>query len=350
MSNIPALSQTEALGLIKSALPQRVMQLLQGQQGEGILASVAKVAAVLSARWATLYQDRYYLQSTRGRYATVSAVVTWTAGVVDAVELEAGQVVLETRWGVQYVLGEVLSAPAGAPPGYSATVQLRSLYRTHEADIEQSHLDAWPPSLTEGVDPAASIMWADGVSPAAQDEFLAGVGIGTITIAATGDASGGRLPLLDLLAQGQGVIPGEEETDSQLANRLRRPQEVHSPDAILDAVNAVLTPFGVVATLEEPWTYAMTWEGTDMASGSGAWGVAPWGRRGFFVIRVPNFGYEPDGFAWGATPSSGAWGVHPWGSEDVSYLGVIQGLQDLVDRLSLAGVKGLVVADNVGLM
>lgn len=349
MSNVPALSQTEALRLVKTALPQRVVKLLQGQEGEGILAAAAKLTAVLSGRWRRMYQDRYYLQSTRGEYATLTAEVQWTLGTVEAVGLEVGQPVLSSRWGTEYVLAEQLEAPAGAGAPYTATVSLRSRYRTHDADIEAIHLDQWPATLTEGIDPASDIAWTDGTTGAGQSEFLAGVANGTILIAATTDATGGRLPLLDFLAQGAGIIPGDDETAAQLAERLRRPRDVHSPQAILDAVNAILVPYGVTATLEEPWAYALTWEGSDLVQGNGAWGVAPWGRRGFFVVVVPNFGVQPDGFAWGATPASGAWGVHPWGTGDVSYEAIIQGLQSLVDALSLAGVKGLVVAEGLGL-
>lgn len=342
MSNIPAQTQASALLLIKSALPKRVMDLLANKEGEGILVAIAKLTEVLSTRWKRLYDDRYYLKSSRGNSATVTVDVTFAAGTYDKV-LAEGQVVLETLWGVQYVLAEQLDMPLA---GGVASVDLRSLFRTHEADIEQSHLNAWPSELTEGVDPAAEILWGDGMSDAAKQEFLDGVDDETITIAATTDAAGGRLPMLDLLAQGHGIIPGADEAAAQLADRLRKPVAVHSPDAILDAVNDQLAPFGVVATLEEPWEYAMAWGSVDMSTGAGAWGVAPWGRRGSFVVVVPDFGFSPDGFAFGV----GAWGVHPWGTGDVSYVGFVDGLQDLVDTLSLAGVKGFVVAEKVGLI
>ena len=344
MSNIPAQTQASALLLIKSALPKRVMDLLANKEGEGILAAIAKVTELLSTRWKRLYDDRYFLKSSRGSQATLTADVTHAAATYDHA-LAEGQVVLETRWGVQYVLSEQLTLGKG---GGVASVQLRSLYRTHEANIEQSHLDAWPATLTEGVDPAAEILWGEtspAMTDAAKQEFLDGVDAETITIAATSDATGGRLPMLDLLAQGQGIIPGEDESAAQLADRLRKPVAVHSPDAILDAVNDQLAPFGVVATLEEPWTFAMTWGGLDLGNGSGAWGVAPWGRRGYFIVHVPDFGFLPDGFAFGVSP----WGVHPWGTGDVSYEAFVDGLQDLVDTLSLAGVKGFVVAEKVGI-
>ena len=85
----------------------------------------------------------------------------------------------------------------------------------------------------------------------------------------------------------------------------------------------------------------MAYGSEDLATGAGAWGVAPWGRIRSFIVSVPDFGYSADGFAWGA----GAWGVHPWGTGDVSYEGFIEGLQDLVDTITLAGVQGIVVAE-----
>lgn len=343
MSNIPALNQAQFLTLIRTALPERVYTLLlSGEFGEGILAAVAKVASVLSARKRRQWQDIYYLQGSRGAYATTTATVTWTGGTVAGVQLLEGQPVMETRWGLRFVLAEPLEAGDGEAVNYSQSVAIRSEYRTHEADVEARHLDQWPESLSEGVDPGAQVLWGAAVSDAGKAEFLAGVASGAITIQADADGSGGRLPLLDLLAQGQGVAPAENESDLHLALRMRRPRDVHSPDAILGAVNDLLEPFGVVATMEEPWTYAMAWGNDDLATGCGAWGVAPWGRRAFFVIVVPDWGYQADGFAWGA----GAWGVHPWGSGDAGFEGVIQGLQQLVDHLTLAGVKGLVLSEN----
>lgn len=346
MSNIPSFSQAELLTLIRTALPQRIYtQLLDGELGEGILAAMAKLASVMTVRSKRMWDDIYYLKGSRGAYATTTATITWSAGTVEGFTIEAGQAILATRWGLRFVLVDAFTVGAGESPGATVTISVRSEYRSHEADVEAQHLDQWPEALTEGVDPASQIAFATGTTATAKAEFLAGIEDGSITILADADSSGGRLPLLDLLAQSQGVIPGENEAAGQLGLRMRRPTDVHSPAAILGAVNEVLKPYGVVATLEEPWTYALTWgDATNYADGNGAWGVAPWGRRAFFIIVVPDWGYEAAGFAWGG--DTGAWGVHPWGSGDAAFEGIIHGLQDLVDGLTLAGVKGLVLSEN----
>lgn len=158
-------------------------------------------------------------------------------------------------------------------------------------------------------------------------EFLAAVTAGTITITGATDMTGGSDGELDLIAMGRGLPRAYGETDAALQRRIRTLPDVVTPAAILRVVNAALEPYGVTATLHEPWDYAF-------AFGSGAFGVHPPSRLAHFVVAIPSIAYDTPGFAFG----SGAFGIHPIGTPDLARAAVYAGLQAMVDQIKLGGV------------
>lgn len=204
-------------------------------------------------------------------------------------------------------------------------VGIAALWTGPEANVPAAQISQW--ALPAGVDPASEIAWTATTATAGKTEFLAAIAAGTVTIAGLTDATGGADGFLDLIASGRGLPRAPGESDAALRKRIRTLPDVVTPAAILRAVNAAMEPWGVTATMAEPWDYGF-------AFGVGAFGVNPPSRPWHFVVLVPSIPYDAPGFAFGA----GAFGIHPIGTPDVERAGVYAGLQSLVDQIKAAGI------------
>lgn len=77
-----------------------------------------------------------------------------------------------------------------------------------------------------------------------------------VALAEVGTFGGASGMWLRLHARGYGLIPGPDETDTALRDRLRNPERKITPGAVLAAVNAAIAPYGPVqAELVEWWDF-----------------------------------------------------------------------------------------------
>ncbi|MGB0971333.1 MAG: baseplate J/gp47 family protein, partial [Mycobacterium sp.] len=267
--------------------------------------------------------------------ATGTVKVTWTAGATNAQGLQAGQILCATRWGVRYALTESLAVGGGAGAGTNTTVGVVAEYAGFEGNVEAEFIDQL--ALPSGVDPVSQIDWIPSTTTAGRDEFVASVAAGEITVIGVTAPSGGRLGTLDLIGKGRGKPRSDGEADADYRKRIRALPGGVTPNAILSAVNDYLRPYGVVATLWEPWDH---W----FVIGHPTRGVIgkssnPISRLAHFKIKVPNLGTNVGGFVIGH-PTRGVIGKssNPIGKGDTVRDGVIEGLQQMVDSIKLGGV------------
>lgn len=304
----------------------------EGRDGEEFYRAACAVAAALLARASERLRARYILQATGAQRASASVRITWASSTVDAYGLRAGQVIAKTPWGVRYYLTEAVERAASEAAG-SQDVGIAALWTGFEGNVEAEHISEW--ALPGGVDPAAQIAWTAGTGAAGQSEFIAGIASGDITIAGLTDATGGADGTLDLIGIGRALPRSAGEGDAAYRARLRALPDVVTPGAIQRVVNAALEPYGLEATIEEPWDYGF-------AFGHGAFGHAPPSRPWHFIVAVPSLPWDPDGFAFGAS----AFGRDPFGTGDAERAGFYAGLQAQVDQIKAGGIWAAVQEDT----
>ncbi|MFH1568539.1 MAG: hypothetical protein ABIL09_11135 [Gemmatimonadota bacterium] len=338
MSRLPELTKADFLALISRILASYDVQGWASDDGEEIFSAISRVAAKVLGRIAAGFNAGYILHATGPEYAAATVTVTWTLGTTEAVTVEDGQVICETPWGVQYLLTDALIVGAGAGAPTTRTVGVRAVSPGSEGNVEAEFISEW--GLPGGVSPADHIVWGAGVTATAKTELLDGIDAGTITIAGNTDATGGSLGTLDLLAAERGLPRAAGEIDAALRKRIRQWSKVVTPTAILDAVNEVLRPDGVTATMWEPWDSWFVIGDSDQ----GAIGDPdhPISRHAHFRIEVPNLGLDVDGFTVGA-PDAGVIGESPIGTGDTVTEGIIGGLQQQLDRIKAGGVWAVAV-------
>ena len=332
-------TKAEYLALIKRSLSDAMVSGWEGKGGEEVFSAVAAIAAKISERQAQMMNARYILRATGPQRATGTITVTWTLGTTLAHTLASGQVIAQTRWGVEYRLTEDLVVGAGAAAPTAVTVGVEAVLADFESNVAAVHVDQW--ALPGGVNRKENVLWDDAVTTdGAKDEFLAGLDAGEITIAGATAMTGGSMSTLDLIAAGRGKPRALDETDQPLRKRLRKGTLRITPVAILAACNEVLQPYGVTATLWEPWVDGWFTIGSPTAGGIGD-SDYPVSRIRHFRINVPNLGYSVSGFVVGDS-TQGVIGESDYGIGigDTTSAGVIAGLQQLVDRISLGGVWG----------
>lgn len=314
----------ELLALLKARLDQYQVDGWDGRSGAEFYAALAEVASAAIGRAGARLNGRLIREAAGAARAAGSVTVTWAGATADAVGLAAGQVVVRTPWGVTYELAAPVERAAGAAAG-SVTAPVAARWSGPEGNAEAAHLNTW--ALPGGVDPAASIAWTGDTTPAGQAEFLAGVAAGTITISGATDATGGADGLLDLIGAGRGMPRAAGEADAAYRVRLAKLPDIVTPAAILRAVNAALAPWGVTATMAEPWEYG--W-----APGRGAIGRNPPSRPWHFVVLAPSIPHDPPGWC----PGQRAFNRAPIGTPDTARAGFYAGLEATVNRTKAAGI------------
>lgn len=331
---VPAKSKAEFLELIKRHLAEYHVLGWVGRGGEEIFSSIAAVAAKISERMAQRYDALYILRATSGSRAAGTITVTWTEGTTEAHTLLAGQVVCGTRWGVEYRLTEDLEVGASAAADTAVTVGVEAVRMDFESNVAAVHVDQW--ALPAGVNRKEHISWSEATTDSARDEFLAGLDAGEITVAGATDMEGGALATLPLIGAGRGKPKAPGEPDATYRERIRKKPDRISPAGILRAVNAVLKPYGVEATIVEPWTCSFTFGDEEHGEIGGEFGFD---RLRHFHVVVPDLGTSVTGFTIG-DEEFGEIGHSrcPIGEGDVECEGVIDGLQGLLDRISAGGV------------
>ncbi len=314
----------ELLALLKARLDQYQVDGWDGRSGAEFYAALSGVAAAAIGRAGVQLNGRLLREATGATRAAGSVTVTWAGATTDAVGLAAGQVVVRTPWGVTYELAEPVERAAGASAG-SVTAAVTARWTGPDGNVEAAHLDVW--ALPGGVDPAASIAWTGATTADGQAEFLAGVAAGTITITGATDATGGADGLLGLIGLGRGLPRAAGESDAAYRRRLRTLPDVVTPAAILRAVDAALAPWGLAATLAEPWKYG--W-----APGRGARNRQPPTCPWHFVVLAPPIPHAPPGWC----PGRRAVNRAPVGTPDRPRAGFYAGLQSTVDTIKGAGI------------
>ena len=182
------------------------------------------------------------------------------------------------------------------------------------------------------------ITWSDDTSDAGKAEFLAGVADGTITLTAQGDLTGGAIGTLDLIASEKGLPRAEDETDAQLRRRIKRLPLTVTRANILQAINEVLAPYGVTATMVE-WFEGGLIVG-EWIGGEGHPTGAP-----SFCILIPSLKIL---LLEQGTVVADDWivGDDYVGEDYTAINGVINAVQAVVDRAKLGGVCGVVVMEE----
>lgn len=102
-----------------------------------------------------------------------------------------------------------------------------------------------------------------------------------VALAEVGTFAGADGMWLRLHARGYGLIPGPDETDAALRDRLRNPERKITPGAVLAAVNAAIAPYE--AKLVEWWGYPVLDDDFVLDSADGHLVEVP----NSFVIHIP---------------------------------------------------------------
>jgi hypothetical protein len=299
------------------------------------LGAASKMHERVMARAHEWAEGHYILAAERSGRATTTMRVTFASGTVESIRILTGQVLFATPWGVRYRLTEALRTLAGQAPGYDVTADVEAEWPGFDGNVDAEHINEI--ALPESVDPALFVDWDPVVTVTAQAEFVAGVEAGTITCLADADATGGADGTLDLLAAERGMPAEANETTEALRARIHALPDTITPAGIVRSVNRALEPWGITATLEEPWDFGM-------AIGVRAINVAPIGRVRMFVVHVPALPWATRGIGIG-NASNGVVGASPIGVTDPERAAVYAALQALVRRIKLAGVWGRVVED-----
>lgn len=325
MSVFPQLTQADLFALIQRALPGALVDGWTDRDGEEVYQAIARVFSVLHGRDVARAESSYVLTATGPVQATATIKVTWTQGTTLAVEILTGQKIVQTPWGVHYQLTESLAAGAAEAPGYSATVGVEAVWAgiepgCDEAPVDAEFLSEW--GLPEGVDREGEILWDGAVAGAAKTEFLSGVDAGEITIEGVTDATGGKDGTLDLLAAGRGLPRVENEPDSGLRARIRQIPDVLTPGAILAVANAMLEPYGLTATMYEPWDYAFIIGSESSTIGDEDCAIT---RPRHFIISVP--------------------ALSTYITDSTERAAFLAGMQASCDRIKAGGIWGVVYED-----
>ena len=295
----------------------------------------AKIWERVMVRVFQFHQGTLTCSATGALKTSIGILITWTQGTTEGFTIKSGQVLVETPWGVRYLTTEELTIGAGEAANVTRTLGVQSEFSGFEYVVANRDVSEFAIPL-DLCDELAGILWADAVTETAKQEFIDGIKAGEITVTGTPPLVAGAIGTLDLIASGKGLPRAPDEGDLSLRKRLKRLPRTVTRQNILDEVNDVLAPFGVVAIMIEGFEHGLT---------VGEWVVgddftaAP---RSFCIV-VPNLDSLIED---GIIVSEWIVGESFVGDDTSVVDGILAAVDEVIQKAKLGGVCAVVIQEE----
>lgn len=258
------LDQAHFLRVIGKVLPQDYLQQLAARPDSGyeLFLAVAAMGARLGLALNRAKEGAYALHATGGARSTgiVTVLRSITVDTIDFV-LVAGSTVGTEDGRVYRTLADV--SYTGSDTAHDVAVA--AVADGWEYDVRGALTAADGEALPGLID---RIVFARTVPPFADT---------TLTASNVNDVTGGRAPMLDLVAADRGVARAPGETDESLGFRARTLPDTVSPGAVLRLLHALLDPYGIPFALVETFqhSYQECWDAPSPNPGTPTYQATP---------------------------------------------------------------------------